>query len=106
VKYVMLETGEGQKLPFIFPETVTHVYVAMLMAEMLKRFHNAEEVFLASAGFVSLGTDVNVHGASESLDGAASNPADAARIMCGDSVSFMPDAMLEAMLSKLKELKG
>ncbi len=104
MKYIMIETEDGAKLPFIFPESCTHSIVSEFVRMMLLRFHATEATTVVSAGFVSLGNDVSVHGESESLAGLKSNPTDASRIMIGESVQFMPDEMAELMLTKLKEM--
>ena len=101
MKYVMLETSEGQKLPFIFPDACTHAIVAELMRHMMRRFHNSSAI-VCPAGFVSLGRDVEVSGESESLGGLKSRPSDAARMIVGESIAFMPDAMADLMLERLK----
>lgn len=101
MKYVMLETDEGQKLPFVFPDACTHAIMAELMRHMLARWMSSK-ARVVSAGFVSVGTDVQVHGESESLGGLKARPADAARIIVGESIAFMPDAIAEMMLERLK----
>jgi len=116
MKYIMLETAEGMKLPIIFPDVLTHCFVAGAMQlvmdtldpkkdlrprqldDMLKR-GSAPPV---SAGFVNIGADVQVHGESESLGGLKSKPADAGRIVMGDAIQFMDDAMVELMMEKLR----
>jgi hypothetical protein len=105
VKYIMLETGEGQKLPFLFPEAMTHAVVAEVVRIMLRSFHK-QDAKVVSAGFVSLGLGAEVSGESESLGGVKSVPADAARIMVGESIAFMPDALAEMMLERLREQPG
>ncbi len=101
MKYVMLETQEGQKLPFIFPESCTHSVVTEFMQIMLQGIHH-QNCIPVSAGFVNLGLGVEVHGESESLGGMKSVPADAARIMIGESIAFMPDALATQMLERLR----
>jgi hypothetical protein len=101
----MLETKEGQKLPFLFPEAMTHLFVAMAIRAILPATMNTEAE-VVSAGFVNLGLGAEVHGESESLGGMKSNPADAARIMVGDSLAFMPDALAVQMLERLREAAG
>ncbi len=96
-----METREGQKLPFLFPDSVTHLYVAMAMSALVKSTMNTEAKAV-SAGFVSIGTDVSVSGESESLGGLKSIPSDAARIVVGECLSFMPDSLATMMLEKLR----
>jgi hypothetical protein len=117
MKYIMLETEEGMKLPIIFPDVLTHCFVAGAMQlvmdtldpkkdlrprqldDMLKR-GSAQPV---SAGFVNIVGDVTVYGESESLGGVKSVPADAARILMGDAIQFMPDSMCELLMEKLRD---
>ncbi|MAS67344.1 MAG: hypothetical protein CMK82_11190 [Pseudomonadales bacterium] len=106
MKYIMLETPDGAKMPFIFPEACTHAVMAELMRMMLGRFHNTTGARVVSAGFISLGLGAEVHGESESLGGLKSVPADAARIMVGESLQFMPDEMATMMLEKLREMQA
>lgn len=119
MKYIMLETEEGMKLPIIFPDILTHCFVAGAMQlvidtldpkkdlrprqldDMLKR-GSAKPV---SAGFINIGVDVEVHGESESLGGLKSVEADAARIVMGDAIQFMPDSIAVDILKRLKEQK-
>lgn len=117
MKYIMFETSEGQKMPIIFPDQLTHCFVAGAMQlvfdtldskkdlrpKQLLNFLEAPTAAPVSAGFINLGIDITVHGESESLGGLKSVPADAARIICGDAIQFMPDEMAELMLAKLKE---
>lgn len=120
MKYIMFETAEGQKMPIIFPEQLTHCFVAGAMQLVFDTLDSKKDLrprqllgmleaptaAPVSAGFISLGIDIAVHGESESLGGLKSVPADAARIVCGDSIQFMPDSVAELMLEKLKEAKG
>ena len=104
MKYIMLITEHGQKLPIVFPDALTHSVVAQVMSAAVEICANAKAK-VSSAGFVSLGTDVEVYGDSESL-GIKHVPADASRIMVGDSIAFMPDAMATAIMDKLKAKKS
>lgn len=101
----MLETREGRKLPFLFPEAMTHLFVAMAVKAIIPATMNTEAE-VVSAGFVSLGLGAEVHGESESLGGMKSNQADAARIIVGESLAFMPDALAEMMLERLRAAKA
>jgi len=101
VKYIMFETAEGAKLPVIFSDQFVHLYVGEVFKHLLKGMN--QPGIVVSAGFVGLGTDVTVSGESESLGGVKSVESDAARIMVGDSVMFMPDAAAEMVMGKLRE---
>lgn len=102
MKYVMVLTDKGQRLPVLFPDSLNHDLVAgfIVYAIQAQLKCNAHPI---SAGFVSLGEDVTVHGRSESLK-LEPMPHDAARIMVGDSIAFMSDAQLAPLLDKLKEV--
>lgn len=100
MKYVMLETPDGGKLPVIFPETLTHKYVALVMCRSADIELKMRGTKVVSAGFVGFG-ETAVAGESESLGGLQSNPLDAVRIRVGQSVSHVPDAMLEPLAKKL-----
>jgi hypothetical protein len=116
VKYIMLETAEGQKLPVIFPDALTHCFVAGAMQlvmdtldpkkdlrpKQLLSFLERPSAPVTSAGFINLGVDISVYGESESLGGVKSKPADAVRIICGEAIQFMPDEMAEMLLEKLR----
>lgn len=109
MKYVMLETSEGQKLPVIFAEAFVHAEVADIMGRWIDRQTAGRNLgkrrtMAASAGFVGL-TGVTVSGKSESLGDLQSKPLDAARIMAGSAVAFMPDAMLGPLAERLTEDK-
>jgi hypothetical protein len=103
MKYVMFETTNGQKIPVIFPESLAHATMAMVVAAAIE-VSTKSMAEAVSGGFINLGLDVGVHGKSESL-GLESNPDDAARILLGESVSFMPDNVVAMMAEKLKEMK-
>lgn len=117
MKYIMLETEDGLKLPIIFPEVLTHLFVAgamQLVADTLDpakdlRPRQLTDMLLrgvakpVSAGFIDLGDDITVRGESESLGGLKSVPADAHRIVIGESVQFMPDAIATMLFGKLEE---
>lgn len=106
MKYVMLETADGQKLPVIFPEAFVHADVADVMGRLIDRQTAGRNLgkrrtLASSAGFVGFTSPVTVHGKSESLGDLQSRPLDAARIIAGSAVAFMPDAMLTPIASKL-----
>lgn len=100
MKYVMLQTDEGAKLPFLFPEGCTHVFVAAVMRQMLLHTQKTGSE-VVSAGFVDLGTTVAVRGESESLGGLPHNPCEGARIILGEAMQYMPDELVEVVLDKL-----
>lgn len=116
MKYIMLETEEGLKLPIIFPECLTHSLVAGAMQMAVEcmdkekdlrpkqclSLYTRGEAPATSAGFVEL-HDVHVHGASESLGDLPHKPADAARMLLGSSIQFMPDSTALHMQSMLNE---
>jgi hypothetical protein len=104
MKYVMLETADGQKLPIIFPESLNHIDVADVVGRLVDRslkLTGKRRTLPCSAGFVGL-QNVTVTGESDSLGGMKSTPLDAARIMAGNAVAFMPDTMLAPVASKLQ----
>lgn len=101
MKYIILETEDGAKYPFIFPEAMTHSIVASVMQYVLPGHKS-----VVSAGFVEIGTDVTVYGESESLGGLKSNAMDSARIMLGASIQHMPDDMLPPLISMMLAREG
>lgn len=117
MKYIMLEAPDGQKLPVIFPDCLVHAHVAGAMQMVVDTLDPRKDLRpkqldamlergsakVTGAGFVGFDI-VSTSGKSESLGGVKSSAVDAARIMMGDSVSRMPDAMV-AMLA-LKWLKN
>jgi hypothetical protein len=103
VKYVMLETHEGEKLPILFPDSLVHADVVAVMTVVLQQ-RRKTGVEAVSAGFVSIDGDVQVHGESEST-GLKSNATDALRIMAGDSIAFSPDVMLSKLAEMMAERK-
>lgn len=118
MKYVVLETEDGRRLPIIFPDVLVHAHVAgaiqqaiLAMGSQDKQFHERqlqgrleaavhglEGAKPVSAGFVAV-HDAVVHGRSESLGDLASNPADRARIVLGDSIGHSDDAMAQQMFA-------
>lgn len=103
MKYIMIETQDGAKLPFIFPEAVTHQFMAAVCQHIVHRELKSDRSVTVSAGFVGMGNDITVTGESESLGGLKHNPADAGRIMFGAAVQFMPDSMVDMLFEKLME---
>lgn len=102
MKYIMLETAEGQKLPFIFPDALTHLFVAET-AVILVRSTLKQSCHVTSAGFVSLGKDIATSGASESLGGLQARETDAAVIGLGEAAAFMPVDMIGIMWDLAKQ---
>lgn len=104
MKYVMFETAEGGKFPVIFPDQIAHVFMnAAVRAITGIGLETPWEP--VSAGFINIG-NCDVHGESESLGGLAHNEADAARIIIGDSVAFMPDLVAVNTLRMYEENKS
>lgn len=103
MKYVMLETDNGAKLPFIFPESLVHSDMADILRFALCR----NNIFAAvvSAGFVEL-EKCTTHGNSESLKGLAPAPVDAIRMQFGDAIAFMPDEIVGVLAKQLKEVRN
>lgn len=106
MKYVMLETADGQKLPILFPEALVHRDVSDVMGRLVDRTMGPKALgrrrtLPSSAGFVGFTGPVAVHGKSETLGDMQSKPLDAARIIAGSAVSFMPDAMLAPVAARL-----
>lgn len=118
MKYIMLETEDGRKLPIIFPDCLVHSLVAGaiqlavdamnpkkdLRPQQCERLLRDGSTAVFSAGFIGLGLDVTCHGESESLGGLKSAPADAARIMVGEAGQFMPDDMIELLSERLRAM--
>lgn len=104
MKYIMFESPEGGKFPVIFPDQTAHVFMnAAVRAITGIGLETPWEP--VSAGFINIG-NCDVHGESESLGGLAHNEADAARIIIGDSVAFMPDLVAVNTLRMYEENKG
>lgn len=106
MKYIVLETDEGQKLPIIFPEAFVHAEVADLMKRLCMISLNAKGVKVASAGFVGFRTMPLVSGESESLGGLQHNRLDGVRMMAGASVAHMPDFIIQRLAGKIIDLEG
>jgi hypothetical protein len=118
MKYIVLETKDGARLPIIFPEMLTHCFVAGAMQLVLDTLDPKKDLRpkqldallsagghpVVSAGFVALDV-ARIHGKSESLGDLESNPADAGRIVLGDAVQFMPDEMVQMLLAKLGKMR-
>jgi hypothetical protein len=116
MKYIMLETVDGAKLPIIFPDCLTHSLVAGAMQMAVECMDKEKdlrpkqclslyargEAPAVSAGFVEL-HDVHVHGKSESLGDLPHKPADAARMLLGSTIQFIPDTAALQMQEMLKE---
>lgn len=91
MKYVMIETEEGAKFPFIFPESLVHSDMAEVAIDFLAdaRHHPRGCV---SAGFVHFGNSLVVSGHAESLNNLPHKPVDAARILLGETAHYLSDA--------------
>jgi len=104
MKYIMLETDEGMKLPILFPDVLVHANVAELMKRLTLFQLKVAKCEVVSAGFVNI-ADASVHGDSESL-GVKSNPTDGVRILAGSAVSHMPDDLLQRTFAKILKDAG
>lgn len=98
MKYIMFESPEGGKYPVLFPDQIPHV----LMSVAVKAITDPHTLEPVSAGFVAIG-NCDVYGDSESLGGMTHNETDAARMILGDSVAFMPDAVAASTLKLYRE---
>lgn len=119
MKYIVLETEDGRRLPIIFPEQLTHCFVAGAMQlvvdtldpkkdlrpRQLDRMLQDGDAKPTSAGFVQIQMCA-VSGRSESLNDLASNPADEARMILGEAIQFGGDDFALALLEKFKEMQG
>lgn len=92
MKYIMYETADGKRIPFIFPDFLVHAQVADRLGTLLQ-LSRAKPV---SAG--SIGTVV-VAGISEGSESLAltSDPADATVINCYDYLHGLPNPNAESM---------
>lgn len=104
MKYIMIRDEHGRRLPIIFPDCLVHADVAKVMDHVMFRSTGSIHNEVLSAGFVDLGTQVTVHGRSESME-LDSNYDDTAYIILGDSVSLSPPEFALMMLQKMKEAK-
>lgn len=100
MKYIILSSREGMKLPFIFPNQMIHRDMAAVMMAMTHRNMNTK-TYPLSAGFVEIGLDTTVHGRSETL-GLDSRVNDAAYLALGEAASMMPESMIQDILKKAK----
>lgn len=103
MKYIMLETTDGKKLPVIFPNDFIHAEVEKYMVHCLLK-HTEQLSHAVSAGFVDVGLDTTTHGESETLNLKAKGT-DAAYIALGEGVNMMPDYMVGQLLQKAKSKK-
>lgn len=124
MKYIVLETENGRRLPILFPECLVHAHVAgaiqqaiLAMGRRDQQFHERqcaarleaavhglEGAKPVSAGFASI-QDVVVHGKSETLGDLACNSADRGRMILGDSISHSEDEVVEAMFALWRSQK-
>lgn len=100
MKYVMMLTLAGQRLPILFPEHLVHAHVADDMRRRILR-DTKQPAGPVSAGFVSFKEGLSVYGESDTL-GLKSRPIDAAYIALGAPVAFMPEDVLAVMWEKLR----
>jgi hypothetical protein len=91
MKYVILETQHGQRLPFLFPELLVHAQMAEVFKAALQAFIHVSAVPV-SAGHASI-QGAEIHGESESLE-LVPLAGDEARMVLGDSIAFLPDERL------------
>lgn len=120
MKYIILETDDGMKLPVIFPDILAHVHVAGAMQFALETLDITKDLRprqmeqrakegpgkVASAGFVSIGLGTLATGESESL-GVKSNMADTGRIVMDGAVAYLPDEMVLMTFARLiDQMKG
>lgn len=106
MKYIMIQTADGEKLPIIFPERLVHKDVADIMRRVVG-MSTAGQLGKAlpqvvSAGFVEFTSIPSVAGVSESLGELKHNPLDGFRIKFGAAVSHMPDELLAPLMTKLE----
>lgn len=100
MKYVMLEDTEGRKIPIIFPDHLVHADVAMVMCKLINTRQKVR-VGPTSAGFISVGVDIQTHGESETL-GLKSKPTDTDYIIAGDAGALMPEFMIAGLVQRIK----
>lgn len=99
MKYIMMETLDGQLIPFLFPDCIVH-------SEMVKAatyaIHKSTKQYAKpiSAGFVGIDGKVSTSGKSEST-GLRARKLDAAYIMLGDAASRMPASTVETLANKV-----
>lgn len=119
MKYIILQTADGQRFPIAFPEAFTHCFVAGAMQLVLDTLDPKKDLrpkqldtMLASgsgkvvaAGFCNTGRDFACFGESESL-GAVSRPAlDEAIFAIGQQAGFLGDDMLPILWAQTKKHK-
>lgn len=95
MKYVMMETDDGQLIPVLFPDCLVHATVASVIARAIL-VDTKRDARARSAGFVSIGDGITTQGGSESLH-LESRPIDAAYIRFGDAASRMPEEFVTMM---------
>lgn len=114
MKYIMLKTEDGAHMPVIFPEALTHSIVAGaiqmalytldpkndLMIRRLESMAKDGPAEVASAGFVTV-NDAWAFGRSESL-GIEISRGDAARMILGEAIQYMPGEMAITLLEEFK----
>lgn len=101
MKYIMFEDDKGRKIAVTFPDHLVHEDVARVLCYGMARLDNRVLLSPINAGFVELGSDVSVHGLSETLH-LGHNPIDALRIQHGDNVAFLSDDIVAKIPRKPK----
>lgn len=106
MKYVMIETEEGAKFPFIFPESLVHCDMYQVATSALQDAGHHPRTCV-SAGFVHFGNghsgNLVVSGRAESLNNLSHKPVDAARILLGETAHYLSDAYchnVQAMIER------
>lgn len=103
MKYIMMETAEGKKIPILFPDCIVHSEMekaaTFAIHRSLKQYSQA-----VSAGFVGIDGEFTTSGESESI-GIKSKKVDAAYIAFGDAASLMPEAIVADLAVKAKKAK-
>lgn len=103
MKYIILETTEGFRLPFVFPDCLIHADMALFMAELVDATIK-QKAHPVSAGTIALGTDFTCSGGSDTL-AMKSRPQDEAIIGVGEQAWTFPDDMLVSLWEKAKAHK-
>lgn len=97
MKYVMLQSEDGRRVPVVFPNHLTHLVVAYAIAAT-----SVSKTRAVSAGFVDIST-LGCSGKSESL-GLQHDPDDPLYIWGGDAVAYMEPDFIRPLFEKWKKL--
>lgn len=103
MKYIILETTEGMRMPIIFPEHLIHADVALLMSRLIE-VTIQQGAHPVSAGQIALGTDFTCSGGSDTLE-MQSRPQDEAIIGVGEQAWAFPDVMMASLWERAKAHK-